>query len=164
MISIDAMYTDNEKDIVFAHSTAKTVAKDGHTCPIDKNKKLRDLDKAIEEIKEEIKEEYPNQFKTLNDIPKMANMKYDPVIAHKALTVYLNDLYHKKNNAYGDSFHETYQKMGIISAITRISDKYNRAVNLATHPDADPNDESLRDTLLDMANYCLMTVMELDRK
>lgn len=81
---------------------------------------------------------------------------------HKALCEEINTLYTQKNRAYGDSFGETYAKLGIISAVTRISDKYNRLVNLATHTDVDKGDESLRDTLVDLANYALMTVMELD--
>lgn len=74
----------------------------------------------------------------------------------------LHELYVRKNAAYGDSFGETFKKLGIISAVTRISDKYNRLVNLATNPDINQNDESIRDTLQDLANYALMTIMELD--
>lgn len=74
----------------------------------------------------------------------------------------LGDLYEKKNLAYGNSFSETYNKLGIISAITRISDKYNRLCNLATNPNIDNLGESLDDTLRDMAAYCIMAVMELE--
>lgn len=74
----------------------------------------------------------------------------------------LGDLYEKKNLAYGNSFSDTYNKLGIISAVTRISDKYNRLCNLATNPDIDNLGESLEDTLRDMASYCIMTVMELE--
>ncbi len=74
----------------------------------------------------------------------------------------LGDLYEKKNKAYGNSFSDTYKKLGIISAVTRISDKFNRLCNLATNPNIDDLDESLEDTLRDMASYCIMTVMELE--
>ena len=47
----------------------------------------------------------------------------------------LGHLYEAKNKAYGDSFGSTFAKLGIISAVTRISDKYNRLCNLATNPD-----------------------------
>lgn len=80
---------------------------------------------------------------------------------HKKWCDNLHALYEIKNRAYGDSFGETYKKLGIISAVTRISDKYNRLVNLATHPEIDANDESLIDTLVDLANYSIMTAMEL---
>lgn len=73
----------------------------------------------------------------------------------------LGDLYEKKNLAYGNSFSDTYNKLGIISAITRISDKYNRLCNLVTNPNIDNLGESLDDTLRDMAAYCIMAVMEI---
>lgn len=74
----------------------------------------------------------------------------------------LGDMYEKKDRAYGGSFSDTYKKLGIISAVTRISDKYNRLCNLATNADIDNLGESLEDTLRDMASYCIMTVMELE--
>ena len=76
----------------------------------------------------------------------------------------LCDLYEIKNKAYGNSFSDTFQKLGLISAVTRISDKSNRLCNLATNPYVDDLGESIEDTLVDMASYCIMTVMELDKR
>ena len=87
----------------------------------------------------------------------------DLVEKHLILCNQLNSIYEQKNNAYGNSFGETFEKLGIISAITRISDKYSRLVNLATHPEINKGDEAIEDTLLDMAIYCLMTYMELQK-
>lgn len=81
---------------------------------------------------------------------------------HRELIEEIHDTYVKKNHDYGDSFGRTYKALGIISAVTRITDKYNRLVSLATNGTALVEDESIRDTLMDMANYCLMTVIELD--
>ena len=72
-------------------------------------------------------------------------------------------LYEKKDRAYGNSFGDTFQKLGIISAVTRISDKYNRLCNLTTNKDIDNLGESIEDTLKDMAAYCIMTIMELKK-
>ena len=83
---------------------------------------------------------------------------------HKKICDTLNETYIQKNKAYGNSFTDTFEKLGIISAVTRITDKYNRLVNLATNPNVDIGDESIKDTLLDMANYCIMTYMELDKE
>lgn len=85
---------------------------------------------------------------------------------HFEIVTALNQLYASKNSDYGNSFGETYQKLGIISALTRISDKYNRLVSLATKPEEERKvkDESIQDTLLDMANYCIMTVIEMEAK
>ena len=83
---------------------------------------------------------------------------------HLEIATALNQLYASKNADYGDSFGETYQKLGFISALTRISDKYNRLISLATKPEEERKvkDESIQDTLLDMANYCIMTVIEME--
>ena len=78
------------------------------------------------------------------------------------ITESLCHLYEAKNKAYGDSFGSTFEKLGIISAVTRISDKYNRLCNLAVNPDIDNLGESIEDTLKDMASYCVMTLIELN--
>lgn len=85
---------------------------------------------------------------------------------HKKICEELNATYEKKNHDYGDSFNETFNKLGIISAITRITDKYNRLVSLCTLPENERKvkDESISDTLLDMANYAIMTEMALRKQ
>ena len=76
----------------------------------------------------------------------------------------MNALYERKNHDYGNSFSETFRKLGIISAATRMLDKMNRIVSLVTKDQQKVNDESLRDTLIDIANYAVMTIMEIDKK
>lgn len=83
---------------------------------------------------------------------------------HKQVCYELNRIYDKKNRDYGDSFSMSYKDYGLIVAAIRIGDKYNRLHNL-TSRNADIQhiaDESIRDTLLDLANYAIMTVMEMD--
>lgn len=72
--------------------------------------------------------------------------------------------YLKKNHDYGDSFSQTFKKFGIISALVRISDKYNRLVSLIEKNNNLVKDETIEDTLLDLAGYCLMTVLEINSK
>lgn len=86
----------------------------------------------------------------------------DKTQRHKELSILNHETYIKKNHDYGDSFGKSYRELGIISAVTRISDKYNRLVTLATGNENEIKDESIIDTLMDMANYCLMTVMEIE--
>ena len=80
----------------------------------------------------------------------------------KEITDDMIALYERKNHDYGNSFSETYRKLGIISAATRMLDKMNRVVSLVTKDKQEVKDESLRDTLIDLANYAVMTIMELD--
>ena len=83
------------------------------------------------------------------------------VTRHYAICQKLNQVYKAKNHDYGDSFGDTYKKLGIISAVTRLSDKMNRIISLAVSHDAQVKDEKIEDTLLDMANYAIMTLIEL---
>ena len=70
-------------------------------------------------------------------------------------------IYEEKNKGYGDSFHELYKELGPVSAITQILHKANRLKNLVKST----NDlEAIRDTLIDLANYSMMTLKELEEK
>lgn len=81
---------------------------------------------------------------------------------HADICKELNDITAAKDHDYGDSTHATYQKFGIMSYLTRLYDKLNRASVLAKNGgDAKVTDEKLEDTLLDMANYCILAVDDL---
>ena len=82
---------------------------------------------------------------------------------HQAICTVLNRIYEKKNHDYGDSFSNSVKTLGIIAAITRIYDKVQRVISL-TKPGVVPrvSDETLIDTLMDAANYCILTIMELE--
>ena len=82
---------------------------------------------------------------------------------HNDISKQLNDIYKAKNHDYGDSFGETYNKLGIISAVTRITDKVNRLQSLCTKNQL-VKDESIKDTLIDLANYSIMTIIEMEDK
>jgi len=75
----------------------------------------------------------------------------------------LNEVYERKNHDYGDSFHDTFVEEGMAMARIRLSDKLGRFKKLTREgSEQKVNDESIRDTLLDLANYAIMTVMEMD--
>lgn len=73
----------------------------------------------------------------------------------------LKDQYDRKNAAYGSSAHDTFVKFGIVSYLTRLSDKINRLITLTSNPDISCNDESIADTLGDAATYCIMAVADI---
>lgn len=79
----------------------------------------------------------------------------------QAITNEMGDTYKKKNHDYGNSFDESLDEHGLIAAIVRIGDKYNRIKSLNKNGQAMVK-ESMRDTFLDMANYCIMSAMWLD--
>ena len=86
------------------------------------------------------------------------------VIQHANICYELNSLYERKNRDYGDSFHKTYLEEGMAMARIRLGDKLNRFKTLTKGEQQMVNDESIRDTLIDLANYSIMTIMEIDRE
>ena len=74
------------------------------------------------------------------------------------------EIYKQKNEKYGNSFDKSVEKYGLISALTRISDKFNRLETLILSHSNGTDDESLIDTLMDMANYCNMTILALENE
>ena len=84
------------------------------------------------------------------------------VIRHKALCDEINNLYAKKNHDYGDSFHQTYLEEGMAMPRIRLSDKLNRFKSLTRQNTRQVEDESTRDTLIDLANYAIMTILEME--
>lgn len=79
----------------------------------------------------------------------------------KSITDNMIDVYHKKNTDYGNSFGNSMQEFGIISSVIRIGDKYNRMKSIVKNNNCMVAGEKLEDTLLDMANYAIMTLVEL---
>tara|TARA_Y100000389_G_scaffold199992_1_gene239521 strand:+ start:1135 stop:1416 length:282 start_codon:yes stop_codon:yes gene_type:complete len=70
------------------------------------------------------------------------------------------ELFSKKNADYGDSF-ATY---GTIGVLVRMGDKINRLQSIEKNKVSFVNDESMRDTLIDLHNYSAMAIMLLDEK
>lgn len=70
------------------------------------------------------------------------------------------ELFKRKNADYGDAF----AKYGIIGVLMRIEDKIQRALSITKNGVNLVNDESIKDTLLDLHNYAAMGLMLLDEK
>lgn len=90
----------------------------------------------------------------------------DKGLKHVQIVTGLSELYKAKNADYGDSVHETYLKYGLTSFLVRMEDKLSRLRSLS-QKSADEQrvkDESIRDTLLDLANYAIIAVIELDEE
>ena len=93
----------------------------------------------------------------------MTETEYSNKVRHHAdICEELNEIYARKNHDYGDSFGKGYAEYGMVMAVIRLEDKLNRLKSLIK---AEPlvKDESINDTLMDLANYAIMTVIERER-
>lgn len=79
----------------------------------------------------------------------------------KQLTGEMAALYARKNKDYGDSFTEMYREWGAMYPMSRMQEKLRRATQILRSGEAQVADEKVTDTLLDLANYALMTIMEI---
>ena len=79
---------------------------------------------------------------------------------HAQICMHLNELYARKNADYGDSFGKSFTEYGLTMACIRLEDKLNR-IKALTKQAAQVSDESIVDTLMDLANYSIMTLVEL---
>ena len=79
---------------------------------------------------------------------------------HKTLCDQLNDIYSRKNADYGDSFAKVRKEVPN-AILVRLMDKMERIKTLLLNGERlQVADEKVDDTLLDLANYCLMEVVE----
>lgn len=74
---------------------------------------------------------------------------------YNAILNNMRDTFEKKNHDYGDSTQKLYKQFKE-SYFVRIADKFNRINTLLTNNDDPKVDEKLEDTILDMANYCVL--------
>ena len=86
---------------------------------------------------------------------------YAKAIRHKNLCNDLHDLYQKKNADYGNSFADIYAEVGMPYAYGHMAEKLRRIRSLMNQP-ANVKGESMRDSLVDLANYAILTIVELD--
>lgn len=80
----------------------------------------------------------------------------------KTITENMLKTFIAKNYDYGNSFEESCDNFGIVAAVVRMNDKMNRINHLYDNTKVARVDEKLEDTLLDLANYCILTVMYLN--
>ena len=81
---------------------------------------------------------------------------------YRQVQIDLDDIYREKQKAYGDSFSETLVEFGFVASLTRLSDKMNRLKSLYKQGLDEMGDESIKDTLRDLANYAIMTLAEMN--
>ena len=91
-------------------------------------------------------------------------MSTNPVNDFITVCEELTELFEVKNRRYGNSFAEQFKKRGLIMSAIRIEDKFRRFDELVCNPKDDGGDESIEDTLRDLANYSIMTLMALREK
>ena len=82
------------------------------------------------------------------------------VDVHFAICKELNEMYERKNHDYGDSFKKNFDDFGMVYPIIHLAEKLDRLKTLTKADDQKVVGESVDDTLMDLANYAIMTLVE----
>ena len=82
----------------------------------------------------------------------------DRVQQLKALQKEMLALFTKKNADYGDAF----AQFGLVGVLVRMEDKIKRSISIGQRGIHLVETETLRDTLVDLANYAAMAVLLID--
>ena len=84
----------------------------------------------------------------------------DKVKLHKEICDKLNNTYRDKNSDYGDSFARVRKEEGEASILVRLKDKVYRLETLLHGTASKVTSESIEDSFIDLANYCIMELVE----
>ena len=112
----------------------------------------------------ETEKEFNDSVSAINEVIKKAKntrieFQYEKECIHWTICRELHDTYKAKNADYGDSFAMVREKYPN-AILIRLNDKLNRLETLMNGAEQHVNDESVDDTLLDLANYCIMELVE----
>lgn len=119
---------------------------------------MNEVKLSMDKIKEEMEAKGYNVFFVSKDceiakkIPKEQFLAKFCEFCEKAIEVKK-----KKGHDYGDVFEKTYGDYGLLSPIMRFRDKMGRIETLMKVKSNQVSDESIKDTILDLGNYCFMT-------
>ena len=104
------------------------------------------------------------KFKTVTAIAVPIELVDDKVETFSKIVTEMTELYAKKNHDYGNSFDEGCDKIGTGYPLGRLLDKMNRLIACMGKEDKMQVNESIEDTLTDLACYSVMTLSYLKRK
>ena len=119
---------------------------------LEQNIEVNESDLKTVEIEEKINTKETLQ-KTLDEVKEPVENEF--MEEYKKIVTETMELCVKKNKDYGSSVEDTFEKFGDISYIVRITDKYNRICSLLNR-EGEVKDESIDDTIRDMANYAFL--------
>lgn len=125
------------------------------------NDRLENIIDQIEDVSNSLSlEEAEILYNIIQELNDMRHIFGSESGEFRDITNSMIQTYQAKNQDYGNSFEKSLYKFGLIASVIRLSDKMNRIESLSQKK-AKVESESIEDTLLDLANYAIMTVIWL---
>lgn len=124
-------------------------------------KLIDDLYKDDEKTREEIKKNMADGLKEMEDSDKTKGTEFD---TFESVLDEMKELHAKKDEDYGSAFHKSFEEFGATAGVVRLNDKMERVKSLVKNGKAEVKDESMLDSLKDLACYAVMLYVELKNK
>ena len=137
--------------------------------------KLEKLKATIKEYKEDMDrlgQDLREKLEEINTV-KIPNRPYSAPVCEvikntnpsgmfRAIADKIVELHDRKNHDYGNAAHESYKEFGLVSYVIRLNDKLNRLKSLTkSGAEQQVKEESIVDTLMDLAAYSIMAIESL---
>lgn len=119
---------------------------------------------GVDEPNEKDKSEVENKEEWSFKVNATTIPKTEDEIRHRKILDEMADTFSKKNSDYGNAFEEILDDFGASYAVGRLKEKHKRLTKLITSNKQEVEDESIEDTLLDMANYAVLTIMWMQKQ
>lgn len=123
-------------------------------------KLIDDIFKDDEKTREEIKKNMSVGLKEMAG-GKTKGTEFD---TFESVLDEMKELHAKKNKDYGSAFHKSFEEFGVTAGVVRLNDKMERVKSLVKNGKAEVKDESILDTLKDLASYAVMLYVELKKQ
>lgn len=125
------------------------------------NDRLENIIDQIEDVSNSLSlEEAEILYNIIQELNDMRHIFGSESGEFRDITNSMIQTYQAKNQDYGNSFEKSLDKFGLIASVIRLNDKMSRIESLS-RTEAKVVDESIEDTLLDLANYSVMTIIWL---
>lgn len=108
------------------------------------------------------KESFMNSKPSSNAVDDFFNQSTDVSAVFRAITNKMCNTFEAKNTDYGNSFHKLFEECGMTYAYGHLAEKLER-INSLRKNKAKVKGESMKDSLYDLANYAILTIMELEK-
>ena len=127
----------------------------------DKNEEIRVLSLELQKYKNDLNA-VPDDRQNLECLLHDSIHNNDESKEFRDIIEKMIQLHTAKNKDYGNAFSQSYDEFGAVMAVIRINDKLNRYKTLIKQ-DSEIKTESVKDTLIDLANYAVMTIIEMEK-
>lgn len=106
-----------------------------------------------------------NKEDIMNEIVTNQNKsEYEKELEYfKRKTEEMYEIFMGKRKDYGPTTTKTFEEYGIVAMLVRMEDKFGRLKRLSVRETV-PHYESIEDTLMDLANYCIITLLEMAKQ